>query len=94
MVLNRNTHKNIGTFPFKMQVKKNIMKCVILCNIPRNMQEMPKYVKVCRIKFNCSNANAAIRGDYYFLSIYVVRNEIYIYIEILAPLIAQVQIVC
>jgi hypothetical protein len=21
------------------------------------MQEMPKYVKICRIKFNCSNAN-------------------------------------
>jgi hypothetical protein len=30
------------------------------------MQEMPKYVKICRIKFNCSNANAAIHGDYCF----------------------------
>jgi hypothetical protein len=74
----------MGTFQFKMQVKKNITKYVILCNITRNMQEMPKYVKLCRLKFNCSNANAAIRGDYYFLSIYVVRNKIYIYIKYLA----------
>jgi hypothetical protein len=32
---------------------------------------MTKYVKIRRIKFNCSNANAAIHGDYYFLSIYI-----------------------
>jgi hypothetical protein len=39
---------------------------------------LPKYVKICRIKFNCSNANAAIRGDSYVLSAYIVRNKIYI----------------
>jgi hypothetical protein len=50
---------------------------------------MPKYVKICRIKFNCSNANAAIRGDYYFLSICIVRNKIRIYIKILALIITQ-----
>jgi hypothetical protein len=36
-----------------------------------------KYVgnaKICRIKFNCSNANAAIHGNYYFLSIYLVKK--------------------
>jgi hypothetical protein len=32
---------------------------------------MSKYVKICGIKFNCSNANAAIREDYHILSIYV-----------------------
>jgi hypothetical protein len=48
------------------------------------MQEMPKYVKICRIKFNCSNANSAVRGDYYFLSIYIVRNKELLYIKILA----------
>jgi hypothetical protein len=51
-----------------MQVKKNVMKYVVLCNIPRNMQQMPKCVKICRIKFNCSNAYAAIHGDYYFFA--------------------------
>jgi hypothetical protein len=51
------------------------------------MYEITKYVKLCRIKFNCINANAAIHGVYYFLSIYVVRNKTYIYINILAVLI-------
>jgi hypothetical protein len=53
------------------------------------MYEMPEYVKICRIKFNYSNANAAIRGDYYFLNIYIVRNKIHIYIKILALLICM-----
>jgi hypothetical protein len=44
---------------------------------------------MCRIKFNCSNANAAICGDYYFLSNYIVRNKICIYIKILAPLMNE-----
>jgi hypothetical protein len=45
---------------------------------------MPKYVKLCRIKFNCIKANAAIRGDLYFWSIYLVRNKICISIKILS----------
>jgi hypothetical protein len=37
-VFNQNTHKkNVGAFQFKMQVKKNGTKYVVLCNIPRNM---------------------------------------------------------
>jgi hypothetical protein len=42
------------------------------------------YVKsqeIYTIKFNCSNANAAICGDYYLLSIYIVRNKTSIYIK-------------
>jgi hypothetical protein len=31
------THTKVSTFQFKMQVKKNITKYVVLCNIPRNM---------------------------------------------------------
>jgi hypothetical protein len=34
-------------------------------------------------KFNCSNANAAIHGKYYFLRIYTATSNICIYIEIL-----------
>jgi hypothetical protein len=36
-------------------------------------------VKICRMKFNCSNANAGVREDYYFLSIYIARKKICIY---------------
>jgi hypothetical protein len=40
------------------------------------------------MKLNCRNDNAAIREDYYILSIYIVRNEICIYIKILALVIS------
>jgi hypothetical protein len=36
-VFNQHTHKNIGTFQFKVKVKKNFTKYVILCNIPRSI---------------------------------------------------------
>jgi hypothetical protein len=49
---------------------------------------MPKHIEMHSIKFNCSNANAAIRGDYYFLSIYIARNEIYTYTKIVAVFVA------
>jgi hypothetical protein len=76
-VFNQNTHqKNVGTFQFKMQIKKNIMKYVGIS-------------KIFRIKSSYSNANAAIRGDYYFLSIYIVSNKICIYVKILALLITD-----
>jgi hypothetical protein len=73
----------------KMQTL-SILKCkqekyhgiyIVLCNIPRNMYEIPKCVKIYRMKFNCSNTNAAIREYYYCLSIYMARNNIYIYIH-------------
>jgi hypothetical protein len=86
-VFNQDTQKKVGTFQFKMQVKKNVVKYVVLCKIPRIILEMTKYVKICRIKFNCANANVEIHGDYYFLSIYIIRNKICIYIKILALLI-------
>jgi hypothetical protein len=50
---------------------------------------MPKCVKICRVKFTCSNINAAIPGDYYFLSISIGRNKICIYIKILPITITQ-----
>jgi hypothetical protein len=34
---------------------------------------MPQYVKICRIKFSRSNANALVSGDYYILSTNIVR---------------------
>jgi hypothetical protein len=40
-------------------------------------------------KKNCSNANAAVLGDYYFLNIYIVSNKICIYVKILALLITD-----
>jgi hypothetical protein len=43
---NQNTHKkSVGTFQFKMQVKKNITKYAVFCNILRIVYEMPKYVE-------------------------------------------------
>jgi hypothetical protein len=37
-IFNENTCKrNIDTFQFKIQVKKNMTAYVVLCNIPRNM---------------------------------------------------------
>jgi hypothetical protein len=66
-----------------MQIKKS--------TIPRNTKEIPKCVKICRIKLNFSNDNAAIRGDYYFLSIYTVRNKICIYMKTL-DLVMSLQI--
>jgi hypothetical protein len=56
---NQNTRKRYRHFQFEMQVKKNVVKYVVPCNIPRNMQEMPKYVEICRIKFNGSNAKCS-----------------------------------
>jgi hypothetical protein len=40
-----------------------------------------KYVgnaKICRIKFTCGNANAAVHGDSCFLIIYIVKNNMYL----------------
>jgi hypothetical protein len=42
------------------------------------MEEMPKYLKMCRLKFNYSYVNAAVR-----LSMYIVRNEVCIYKEVI-----------
>jgi hypothetical protein len=56
------------------------------------MEYPKKYVgnvKICGIKFNCSNANAAVHGDYYFLRICMVRNKICIYIKIQALLLPR-----
>jgi hypothetical protein len=36
-VFNQKTHKKVGTFQVKMQVKKNITKYVVLRNTARNM---------------------------------------------------------
>jgi hypothetical protein len=47
------------------------MKYGVLCNIPRNVCEMPKYVE--------QNSTVTIRGSYYFLGIFVVRNEMYLH---------------
>jgi hypothetical protein len=78
-VSNQNAHKKVGTFQFKLQVNKNITKYVVLCNIPRNIWEMPKYVKSHKIKFKCSNAIAAILGYYYFLEhLHSKKKNIYI----------------
>jgi hypothetical protein len=52
---------------------------------------MPKYLKICRIKFNYSSVNAAVHGDYYVLSMYIVCNKICIYIKILAVVITRVE---
>jgi hypothetical protein len=49
---------------------------------------MPISVKLYRIEFGCCSSNAAVSGDYsLFLSIYITRNKICIYIKILAPVI-------
>jgi hypothetical protein len=74
-----------------MQVKKNTVTYIILCNIPSNVYDMQKYVKICRITFNCSNANAAICGDYYILSTYEERNDKCTYIKILTLVIRKEQ---
>jgi hypothetical protein len=53
----------LGTFQFKMQVKENITKYVGNAKMYKNMWK----------KHNCSNANATINGDYYFLSSHTVK---------------------
>jgi hypothetical protein len=42
--MSKGFNQNEGTFQFKMQVK-NLKKYVVLCNISRNMYEMPKHVE-------------------------------------------------